>query len=195
MTTDSHPTDLNEILLLCWQLLQRGCTDRRFGFHHPVVSTVDANGLPKSRVVILREVNDAKNTVRFNADIRTKKWDELLAKPAISMALYDKPEKTQLRLEGTAILHNGNDMAKQAWDASQPMSRVGYCSVLAPGQVISGPEVVDLAGSVEDSQAGFTNFGTIEIELQNIEWLYLKAGGNLRAFFNLSANTSQWLAP
>jgi pyridoxamine 5'-phosphate oxidase len=195
MTTDSHPSDLTEILILCWQLLQRGCTDRHFGFHYPVVSTVDAHSRPKSRVVILREVNDTQNIVRFNADIRTQKWGELLAKPAISMALYDKPEKTQLRLEGTAVLHNRNDKAKQAWDASQPMSRVGYCSMSAPGQVISGPEGVSLAGSVEDSQAGYVNFGTIEIELQNIEWLYLKAGGNLRAFFNLSTNTAQWLVP
>jgi pyridoxamine 5'-phosphate oxidase len=195
MTTDSHPSDFAEILSLCWQLLDRGCTDRRFGFHHPVVASVGLDAKPKSRVVILREANANGKILRFNADIRTRKWAELTAQSAISLTFYDEQEKTQLRVEGTAVLHTGNVAAKRAWDASQRMSRLGYCAMPGPGHAIESPEDFVLPSPDEDSSTGLANFGTIEVRVQNIEWLYLKVRGNRRVFFDLDANTAQWLVP
>jgi pyridoxamine 5'-phosphate oxidase len=195
MTTDSHPSDFAEILSLCWQLLGRGCTDRRFGFHHPTVATLGLDGKPKSRVVILREAHAMGKILRFNADIRTRKWAELSAQPAISMTLYDEQEKTQLRIEGAAVLHTENATAKSAWDASQRMSRLAYCAMPGPGHVLASPEDFVLPGPDDDSSIGLANFGTIEVHVQNIEWLYLKVRGNRRVFFDLDANTSQWLVP
>jgi pyridoxamine 5'-phosphate oxidase len=195
MTTDSHPSDLPEILNLCWQLLDHGTKDRRSGFHHPVVATVDAMGKPKSRVVILREAHASGKTLRFNADIRTQKWGELAAQPSISLTFYDEPEKTQLRIDGRARLHTGDDTAKKAWDASQRMSRIGYCALPGPGTTIASPEHFNLPQPDDDSSAGLANFGTIIIDVQSIEWLYLKVRGNRRALFDLDANTAQWLVP
>jgi pyridoxamine 5'-phosphate oxidase len=195
MTTDSHPSDLNDILKLCWQHLRQGSKDRRSGFHHPVVSTVDASGKPKSRVVILREAEASLGILRFNADIRTLKWNEISRQPAVSLTFYNEHEKTQLRIEGSATLHTADAIAKLAWDNSQRMSRIGYCALPGPGTVIAAPEHFNMPQPDDDSSAGLANFGTIIVHVQSIEWLYLKVRGNRRALFDLDANTAQWLVP
>lgn len=195
MTIDSHPSDLNEILQLCWRHLEQGTKDRRSGFHHPVLSTVDASGKPKSRVVILREADVGKKILRFNADVRTLKWGEITRKADVNMTFYDEAEKTQLRVEGTARLHTGDAVANLAWAASQRMSRLGYCAQPGPGTAIASPEHFNLPGSDDDSSAGLANFGTVIVEVTSIEWLYLKVRGNRRALFDLGADTAQWLVP
>lgn len=195
MTIDSHPSDLTEILQICWRHLDHGTKDRRSGFHHPVVSTVNAAGKPKSRVIILREADADKKILRFNADVRTLKWGEITRQRAVSLTFYDEPEKTQLRVEGSATLHTGDSTAKLAWDASQRMSRLGYCAMPGPGTAIASPEDFHLPQPDDDSSAGLANFGTIIVEVSSIEWLYLKVRGNRRALFDLDANTAQWLVP
>jgi pyridoxamine 5'-phosphate oxidase len=195
MTTDSHPSDLNEILQLCWQHLAQGTKERRSGFHHPVLSTVDAKGKPKSRVVILREANAATGTLRFNADIRTLKWNEIARHAEVNLTFYDQPEKTQLRIEGFATLHTRDAIAEKAWEDSQRMSRLGYCSEPGPGTVIASPEDFNLPGIDDDSSTGFANFGTVIVKVTSIEWLYLKVRGNRRVLFDFTANTAQWLVP
>ncbi len=195
MTTDSHPSDLDEILQLCWQHLAQGTKDRRSGFHHPVLATVDAAGRPKSRVVILREAEATLKILRFNADIRTLKWPEITRQSAVSLTLYDELEKTQLRVEGLATLHTSDAIAQLAWDNSQRMSRVGYGAQPGPGAVINDPEQFVLPQSDDEIAKGFTNFGTIIVSVTSIEWLYLKVRGNRRALFDFTANTAQWLVP
>jgi pyridoxamine 5'-phosphate oxidase len=195
MSTDSPPNDLNLILPLCWHLLARGAQERKFGFHHPVVATVGAAGLPKSRVVILREADAARKILRFNADIRTQKWGELTAQPAISLAFYDELEKTQLRVEGRAVLYTQNETAKLAWDASQRMSRIGYGAEPGPGAAIDDPTQFTMPETDDAIALAFVHFGTVEIAVHSIEWLYLKVRGNRRAFFDLDAASAQWLVP
>lgn len=195
MTIDSHPSDFTEILGLCWHHLERGTKDRRSGFHHPVVATVGLDGKPKSRIVILREATAASKMLRFNADVRTQKWSELNNQPAISLAFYDEAEKTQMRVEGIAVLHNNNAVAKLAWDNSQRMSRVGYGAQPGPGAAITSADAFQLPDTDEDISFGFGNFGTIAIHVTSIEWLYLKVRGNRRVLFDLEANTAQWLVP
>jgi pyridoxamine 5'-phosphate oxidase len=195
MTNDSHPFDIQEILHLCWQHLAQGTKDRRSGFHYPVLSTVDAAGKPKSRVVILREADLEKRILRFNADTRTLKWNEIARQSAVSLVFYDQPEKIQLRVEGIATLHTRDVIAEKAWEGSQRMSRLGYCSEPGPGAVITSPEEFKLPGIDDDSSAGFANFGTVIVEVTSIEWLYLKVRGNRRVLFDFTADTAQWLVP
>ncbi len=195
MTTDSHPSDLTEILSASWQHLKRGTLDRRSGFHHPVLATVDQHGKPKSRIVILREADALRKMLRFNADTRTLKWGEITRQLAVSLTFYDEPEKTQLRVDGMASLHTNDAIAHVAWDNSQRMSRVGYGAEPGPGAVMSNPEQFVLPKTDDEIAKGIANFGTIVVRVTSIEWLYLKVRGNRRALFDLDADTAQWLVP
>ena len=195
MTTDSHPSNLSDILPLCWQHLGNGTKDRRSGFHYPTLATVDRDGKPKSRIVILREADATQKTLRFNADIRTSKWGEITHQTLVSLTFYDQPDKTQLRLEGMASLHTKDQIAQHAWDQSQRMSRVGYGAEPGPGAVIDNPEQFALPQTDAEIDLGFSHFGTIIVHVTSIEWLYLKVRGNRRALFDLQADTAQWLVP
>jgi pyridoxamine 5'-phosphate oxidase len=196
MTDDqSHPDDLTSILHLCWLMLQKGVKDRRHGFHHPIVASVDAEGRPKSRVVVLRDASNG--TLRFHTDVRSQKWAELAAHPAVSLVVYDEPDRTQLRIEGEAKLHHAEDVAKAAWNASQRMSKVCYATSPAPGVEMSGFDGFTLP-LPEDEAAiavGEANFGAVVIHVHTIEWLYLKARRNRRAHFDLRTHHAKWLAP
>jgi pyridoxamine 5'-phosphate oxidase len=195
MTIDSHTFNLEEILPQCWQHLNEGTKNRRSGFHHPVLATVDHEGKPKSRVVILREADAANKTLRLNADNRTMKWSEIVKQPAVSLTFYDETEKIQLRVEGTATLHANDTVAETAWNNAQPMSRMAYGTAPGPGAVIRSSDQFNLPQTDDDVARGFKNFGTIIVNVTSMEWLYLKVRGNRRALFDLHQNTAQWLVP
>jgi pyridoxamine 5'-phosphate oxidase len=194
-TLFDEPKDFAELEWQIWQLLQRGVSDRKHGFHHPTVATIGLDGRPKSRVMILREAIRSAKTLRLHADIRTEKWGELAKAPAISVTLYDETHRVQLRVEGEAKRHTQDEVARDGWIASQPMSRVGYGSTPGPGAVIEKPDQFVLPPKQEMTEIGYENFGVIIVTVQAIEWLLLKQGQNRRAKLDLVEHTAQWVVP
>jgi pyridoxamine 5'-phosphate oxidase len=190
-----NQTGLPEVLQQCWTLLTRGKADRRHGFHHPVVSSVTAEGKPRSRVVILRGVDVPAQTLRFHTDVRSAKWQELAERPAISMLFYDAGARVQLRVDGAATMHDHDDIAEAAWGFSQRMSRVCYGSMPGPGMAIKELQDYALPASDEAISAGRVNFGAVVVKVEQIEWLFLKSLQNQRAHFNVLRGTSSWLVP
>jgi pyridoxamine 5'-phosphate oxidase len=194
-TLFDEPKSFADIEWQIWQLLQRGVADRKHGFHHPTVATIGLDGRPKSRVMILRKAIHAEKTLRLHADVRTQKWPELGKMPAIGMTLYDVANRVQLRIEGEAVQHTQDEVARAAWVGSQPMSRVGYGSMPGPGEAIEEPDQFVLPSDPDMAEVGYTNFGAIIVKVQSIEWLFLKRGQNRRAKFDLVANTTTWMVP
>jgi pyridoxamine 5'-phosphate oxidase len=194
MTTDfNEPQSLDEILASAWTLLRRGAADRRHGFHHPVIATIGLDGTPKSRVVILRNAEPEAKTLRFHTDVRSQKWHELSRNPAISMTLYDPGGRVQIRIDGKATLHSGDDLASLAWSNAQPMSRVIYGINPGPGVEIADGDRFTLP----DQQAGigFENFGVVVLHVAELEWLFLKQARNRRARFDFENHKALWLVP
>jgi pyridoxamine 5'-phosphate oxidase len=183
------------ILAQCWALLERGAADRRHGFHHPAVSTLGADGRPKARIVILRAAQQGEKSLRFHTDIRTPKWQELAINPHIAFLFYDEAQRVQLRVEGVATLHAGNETARAAWLSSQSMSRVCYGVAPAPGTEIVDADHYVLPARDETATIGYENFGAVVTHVESIEWLFLKQSHNQRALFDLRNNTSKWLVP
>ncbi len=54
-------------------------------------------------------------------------------RPRVSLHAYDPKAKIQVRIEGTARLHGQDAVARAAWAASRPMSRIGYATAPGPG--------------------------------------------------------------
>ena len=190
-----HPEQLDQILHQCWALLKRGVEDRRFGFHHPVLSNVTQDGKPGSRVVILRAADAITRQLRFHTDIRSPKWQDLVLNPSVSVSCYDEAEKVQLRLAGQAKLHHADDVSRAAWEQSQRMSRITYGSAPGPGAAIAGFDAFDLPETDDEIAGGFSQFGAIVVDVISIDWLYLKARRNRRAHFDLVSAEATWLVP
>src|SRR5262245_23097592 len=75
------------------------------GLHEPnamVVSSVSAAGEPSSRMVLLKKV-DHRGFV-FYTNLRSRKAEELLARPACALLFPWYPLERQVRVEGTAAV-------------------------------------------------------------------------------------------
>lgn len=190
-----EPTTLDEVMDHAWHLLGQGVADRRHGFHHAVVASVSPNGRPRARTVILRAADRNANTLRFHTDIRSQKCRDLEANSAISIVFYDTESRTQLRIEGQASLHHGDEIARQGWAAAQPMSKLTYAITPEPGQLLDQPDGHSTPPPQSDVAWAETNFVVVLVAIEQMQWFYLKQGGQLCAFFDAGKGIASWQVP
>jgi pyridoxamine 5'-phosphate oxidase len=196
---DSLDAILNDI----WQRLVRGKADRRSPFHTPFVASVNANGAPQQRVMVLRHVDREAATLRFHTDLRSGKVGQLNANDQVSVIGYDAGAKVQIRLSGKGILSPSGDVADSAWTASASSSRRGYLAEIAPGTesdvATSGlpPAFEGSVPTLPQTESGRQNFAVLLVTVKRLEWLYLASDGHRRAVFTPTSGQwiGQWLVP
>ena len=189
--------DLDESLAEAWRLLEEGVKDRHSPCHTPSLCTLDAEGLPAVRTVVLRGADRASRSLRVHTDWRSRKVAEIKARPRISLHAYHAGRKIQLRLTGQANLHHQDDVARAAWEASRPFSRLCYGVEPGPGTSI-GEAWEWQQGDESGAEAGsFDNFCAVVLQVETLEWLYLAYRGHRRALFDWrsGALTQTWLVP
>jgi pyridoxamine 5'-phosphate oxidase len=204
MHTELPPyyNDLEQTLEESWRLLGLGAINRKHGFHHASIATIGLDGAPRARTVILRQASKEQRSIIFHTDQRSTKMRELEANPRIAVHFYDGVEKAQIRIEGVAKLHVGDDFARKRWDNSQKISRMCYSIQPAPGENIDagGDYLIADAKNISISQqdVDFQNFAAVEIVVFKLEWLFLAIQGHRRARFMWDAQgnlTQNWLVP
>jgi pyridoxamine 5'-phosphate oxidase len=184
--------DLDASLTEAWGRLVRGVKDRRSAFHTPVLATIGADGAAQMRTLVLRAADPIARRLRFHTDWRSRKAADLACQPRVGVHVYCPASKIQLRLLGLARHHAPDTLiAREAYARSQEKSKICYAQALAPAAPMSGP---DQAGQME---GGAENFSVIEIEIDQLEWLYLHAAGHRRALFSWQDGSlsATWLAP
>ena len=195
--------DLDKIVDALWDLLLIGKNKSKSEFHQGYIATYN-NNYPSIRTVVLRHVNKSKNTISFHTDIRSKKIEELKDNNKLSMLFYDHGKKIQLKISGYAVIHNENDQSRNAWDQSRSFSKKCYIVENAPGtssdKPVSGylPEHEQDLPNEDVLEKGYANFTLVEIQISNIEWLYLHRDGHRRALFTFENNVltkKSWLTP
>ena len=191
---------LNELEQDCWNRLVTGAIKSRNPFHTPSVATL-SKGEVSMRTVVLRKALPLERELRFHTDVRSIKWDDLLINPGISALFYDADERIQLRIKGKAVLHHGNDITAKAWETTTLSSRKCYLTLHSPSS-FTNSSTSGLSEDIEqekftllESEAGFTNFGIVSIQVQSIDWLWLNHAGHRRAFFDYTDGSFQWMIP
>ena len=127
----------------------------------------------------------------------------LKVNPEASLMFYDKNEKIQLRISGSAKINYQNITSKKSWEKTAHMSRQCYLGDKAPGSDVSIPtsgltsDVDNLKYTKEQSEIGYKNFCVVETFIKSIEWLYLASKGHRRAYFSLNKKQleKKWLIP
>jgi 3-hydroxyisobutyrate dehydrogenase len=198
------PYTLAEIERLSWRLLYHGALASKNPMHYMGVATYGTEGI-NLRTVVLRHADPDTRTLRFHTDVRSRKWHDLLADARVSLLLYDNPEKTQLRLTGTAVLHTDDALAEEAWEKTALYSRRCYLADAPPSATSETPtsglpeSFIDADPSVEESVLGRKNFGIVQVKVQSLDWLNLNAHGHRRAKFTYdqagNLNGLTWLVP
>jgi pyridoxamine 5'-phosphate oxidase len=189
--------DLTALLAECWARLEAGATDRRSPLHQAVVATVDPDGAPDARIMVLRLIDRERRLAQLHTDRRASKLRHLARDPRASLLFYDPEIRMQLRLAGSVTTHQDDAVAEAAWSRSRRMSRVCYAAELAPGAAIDAPESALGHLAAADGSTGFENFTVLRFQIDRLEWLSLSAKGHRRARFLLAGSTpvGQWLAP
>lgn len=179
--------DLYLSLVEAQRLIETGVKDRRACTHAPTVATINSEGEPSQRVMILREANWQARILRFHTDSRSVKISEANANKATSVLFYCPEAKIQLRLAGSARVVTSGPEFDAAWDASTTFARRCYMAEKAPGTENDIP-TSGLPDWIEGQQPTLdqivpakANFALFLFEYRSVEWLYLANSGHRRA--------------
>ncbi len=201
----SSITPLKAVDGLIWQSLGSGATVPGHPWSHGSLTTLSNSQCdamsPRSRTVVLRRSDCVARTIDCYTDVRSEKIADLeAAGHSVCWLFYDPLSKIQLRLQGTATVVN-NAQADAAWCETSLHSRSAYLSVEPPGKKVAGdapPSTADRVVNQVDSERGRENFRVIRTQVKEVDWLYLRQGGHVRALLRYLDDGNvdvSWMVP
>jgi pyridoxamine 5'-phosphate oxidase len=187
-----------------WRRIARDLTaaveSARHPFHLLTLATIDPDGLPQIRTVVLRRFDDVADDGRacvwFHTDSRSPKLAQIVRNPAVGLHWYDIERRVQVRVAAGAVVHHGDSIAREAWGRARPMSRACYGGVLPPGEPLdSFPPAPPVPH--DDDLAGFAHFAAVGCRFDSLELLELASGGHRRLRLRLdpAGASGQILSP
>jgi hypothetical protein len=191
---DTRPMTLDEVRTDAFRRLAHGTTDRRSPFRTPALATVDGEGRPDIRTVVLRGFDPAARLLTMHSDVRAAKIEQVRAEPRVVLHAWDARAQVQVRVWARASLRLGV-AAREDWARLHPGTRATYAAAPTPGTPLGDPAYAD-AQRLPGSEA-FLNFAVIEAVMDGLDWLHLARAGHRRARFTWlgGMETASWLVP
>lgn len=184
--------------------MEEGCREAGHPLHTPVFASVK-DDTPAVRTVVLRGVDRVARQLDFHTHLASSKLPQLQAQSACQWLFYSPEEKVQIQARAVAQVHHQDALAEAHWAATGLSSRRCYCTSVDPGTAIedgpvSGlpPELEGRQPTEEESQRlGWPHFVVVRTQVTRLEFLYLRAAGHRRAFWDWAEGqeTACWLAP
>lgn len=196
------PISHGEVLKKIWKHLDLGTLEREHPFHTPVFGTI-CDDAPSLRVVVLRRFWRKPPRLAFHTHVGSPKISEIRSNPNVSFAFYHPREKLQLRVKGTATVHQTDELAEEQWLSTELFARRCYIGD-APSQEsrkpVSGlPEhLLNRQPTPEESETGRANFVVVSSTIDSIDCLELAVRGHRRSLFvwnRAGALETKWLTP
>lgn len=158
--------------------LRKAATTPGDAFRTPVLTSVDANGHPQARTVVLRAFDPGSMVLTIYTDKRSPKLGQLRANPQVQLLFYDAGRKVQIRATGVASVHFQDAITSAQWKNVPEYGRDDYLSRRPPGAEINDPS----EGWQSEAEFGAANFCVIRIRIDHIDWLKLSSSGHKRAY-------------
>src|SRR3954463_12462086 len=142
------------------------------------LATVDANGQPSARVVLLKQV-DAAGLV-FYTNYTSRKAREIIANPAVSLSFWWPQLESQVRFEGRAV--KGTAEEADAYFATRPrVSQVGAWASDQSKPLASREELEQRFAALEKRYEGKTvprppHWGGFRVAPLSIEFWWNRPG-------------------
>jgi pyridoxamine 5'-phosphate oxidase len=190
--------DLAASLVEARRLIEAGASDRRAEAHCPSVATLDSNGLPSQRVMILRHVDWSARKLRFHTDARSTKTLTMSEHNSAAVLYYLPEAKIQVRLNGTISITTTGTEVDEAWNNATLFARRAYMATTAPGTVVEQPVsglptfIEGRQPTDEDIAPARENFALLHVEFDTVEWLYLVNSGHRRARWRWNIDSASW---
>lgn len=189
MTADPHPwaRDLSRLHAEVWLRLMRGVRDRHAPARHPTLATVNPDGRPEARTVVLRAADKAAGTLDIHTDLRSAKVRDLRVTPFAALHVWDASAHLQLRLEAHVTILTGPDVAA-IWADVPDLSRLSYGSTPAPGQPIA--QALDYTRAADPA-----SFAVLRLGITTLDALHLGPNHRRARFDRDNDWAGTWLAP
>lgn len=178
---------LPEIEAAVWAELQRCTQVHEHAWRAMVLATVDEQGAPDARTVIVRECDAAARELVFYTDARSPKAAALRREPRACLVAWSRVLGWQLRLHVRVDIETDGLAVSSRWARLKltPAAQ-DYLSPLAPGSALDAPSA---APALENRD----HFAVAHALVQAIDWTELHADGHRRARFE--AGAARWLQP
>lgn len=178
---------LPKLLDQAWSLLEEGQADGQSPFRLMSLATVDREGQPQARHVVLRGVDPAGENLEFHTDIGSAKCAELQANPKAQLLFWDPDRAIQLRLHVRIALRQDAHRDAQ-WQNVPGPSQIAYGKTPRTGLTIRDPFAYALTPSK-------SQFVVCSCAVQKLEFLSLKAQHFRAAFEADDRWAGAWLSP
>lgn len=176
---------LDDTLTQTWTLM---APDARGRGKLVSLGTLDADGHPQMRTVMLRGADRATGWVEAYTDLRSAKVDELRRDPRASVLLWSDAAQVQLRLTGRAEILCGPGVAIR-WESLRDDQRLAYGHQPPPGTPIAQ------SGAWHDAPNP-ANLAVLRLTCDRIEHVSLDPAGHRRALFSRADGwAGRWLSP
>lgn len=139
------------------------------------LATVDGDGHPRARMVVIRAVRSGPVRVRFTADGRSAKVRQLAADGRSELCWYPPSRWVQYRLAGAVGVVSDPGERQALWASLTPNTRQNFLGG-PPGQPLggAGPDA-----TVNDPQPPAT-FALLEMTVEAVDVVDLRGGGTHR---------------
>ena len=156
----------------------------------PALATLDMQGFPTLRTVVLRAYRDRH--LELHTDTRSAKWDELGKDLQVAWCFWDPETKEQLRIQGRCTLHHQDAISQEAWKQLPAHTQASYSVDSAPKTPIQDASGFEFREDLLDE-----HFGVIRSTTDSVDWLQLGRPKHKRAQFTWlqDAWQSTWLVP
>lgn len=187
------------VLEIEYNELQKAIKDGKHEYHCFYLATINKKE-PKTRTVVLRAVNENKNTLSFHTDLRSDKVKEIQSNRNVSALFYDKKRRIQIRIQGDAQLDKNSNKLKKIWSSMRPESKICYMGPFAPGEKLDQfqPNLPNHNAqniTTKNNKKGYENFCRVTIYLESLDWLQLEHSGHQRIYFSFNKNSKPiWIA-
>jgi pyridoxamine 5'-phosphate oxidase len=176
---------LDQLESRVWTELVRAVVDRHHEWRTPVLASVDAEGAPQARTVVLRRADASTRVLEVFTDRRTPKVAQLRAEPKAVLVFWSNRLHWKLRVQARAeVLVDGPDVARAWGRLSQGASAADYLAPRAPGTPLS----------VEPGEASDGHhLAVLRFDVVSLDWLALRREGHRRA--RIDAAGAVWVEP
>tara|TARA_Y100000996_G_C22350071_1_gene572410 strand:- start:82 stop:711 length:630 start_codon:yes stop_codon:yes gene_type:complete len=187
------------VLEIEYNELQKAIKDGKHEYHCFYLATINKKK-PKIRTVVLRALNENKNTLSFHTDLRSDKVKEIQLNRNVSALFYDKKRRIQIRIQGDAQLDKNSNKLKKIWSSMRPESKLCYMGPFAPGEKLDQfqPNLPNHNAqniTTKNNKKGYENFCRVTIYLESLDWLQLEHSGHQRIYFSFNKNSKPiWIA-
>ncbi len=181
------PQQITQITQSIWSELQNACIEKNHAWRTPVLATVDVNGYPNARTVVLREVDANQQQFIIYTDRRSPKVQDLQHCTSAEIVFWSPTLHWQLRAKTEIAVLTEGTLVEQAWDhIKHSAAATDYLRNQLPGSIIEHTH--DTSQTSLEHQLCVLLANVIELD-----WLELARTGNRRLL--VQANQANWLVP